>query len=107
MVCARSHMCACTPHPSALVEQSISPEVDPVGSGWTSNLHPTPTIELLQGIRGDAGCMANARLFVTTGRPVQPHDSEGLEDLNVRFRWAAIPHQIAKHIGLDLSLIHI
>ena len=95
------HVRIYTPHPSALFEQIISPEVDPVGSAWTSNLHPTPTIELLQGVRGDAGCMAKARLFVTTGRPVQPHDSEGLEDLNVRFRWAAIPAQIVKDVGLE------
>ena len=36
-------------------------EVGPVGSSWTGNLHPTPTIELVKGIRGDAGCMAKAR----------------------------------------------
>ena len=82
----------------------MSPEVDPVGSGWTSNLHPTPCIELMQGIRGDAGCMAKARVFVTTGRPVQPHDCEGLDDLNVDMRWAAIPYQIAEHVGLGGSI---
>ena len=36
-------------------------EVGSVGSSWTGNLHPTPTIELVKGIRGDAGCMAKAR----------------------------------------------
>ena len=41
---------------------SVSTEVDSVGSGWTGNLHPTPTIELMQGIRGDAGCMAKATI---------------------------------------------
>ena len=31
-----------------------------VGSSWTGNIHPTPAIELLQGKRGDHGCMAKA-----------------------------------------------
>ena len=75
-------------------------EVDPVGSGWSSKLHPQVTIELLQGIRGDAGCMANARIFVCTGTPIQPHDGSGLDGLNVEFRWAVIPFQIIEHIGL-------
>ena len=29
-----------------------------VGSSGTGNIHPTPAIELLQGKRGDHGCMA-------------------------------------------------
>ena len=35
-----------------------------VGSSWTGNIHPTPAIELLQGKRGDHGCMAKVG-FVT------------------------------------------
>ena len=58
----------------------------------------------MHGVRGDAGCMAKARLFVTTGRPVQPHDSEWLEGLEVRCRWAVIPHQIVDQIGLEGSI---
>ena len=85
--CMTSHVC-------------ISTEVDPVGSAWCANLHPTPTIELIQGLRGDAGCMAKARLFVTTGAPVQPHDGRGLDDLPIKWRWATIPQQILTVVGL-------
>ena len=117
----------------------ICREVSTVGSAWTGNLHPTPTIELMQGIRGDAGCMAKAlvypamhcrshrslccirlactlthlshpmgictyreaRLFVCTGAPIQPHDCTGLDGIPVRFRWAKIPQLTFAHIGLD------
>ena len=37
-------------------------DVGSVGCSWIGNLHPTPTIELVKGIRGDAGCMAKARV---------------------------------------------
>ena len=114
-------------------------EVATVGSAWTGNLHPTPTIELMQGIRGDAGCMAKARvysvmhcqshralccirlactlthlshpmcictyrearLFICTGAPIQPHDCTGLDGLPVRYRWAKIPPLTFAHINLD------
>ena len=36
-----------------------------VGSSWTGNIHPTPAIELLQGKRGDHGCMAKAGFVCT------------------------------------------
>ena len=70
-----------------------------MGSGWSSNLHPTPTIELLQGLRGDAGCMAKARIFVATGTPIQPHDCNGLDGLDIRFRWCVIPEQVIEYTG--------
>ena len=41
-----------------------------------------------------------ARLFVTTGTPVQPHSCEGLEGLDVHFRWVMVPHVIFEHVGL-------
>ena len=42
-----------------------------------------------------------ARLFVCTGAPIQPHDCSGLDGLPVRFRWAKIPPLTFAHIGLD------
>ena len=45
-----------------------------VGSSWTGNLHPTPTIELLQGKRGDHGCMAKAVMHVLRICP-SPHSN--------------------------------
>ena len=42
-----------------------------------------------------------ARLFICTGTPVQPHDAAGLEDLDVDFRWAEIPPRTVPHLGLD------
>ena len=41
-----------------------------------------------------------ARLFVTTGTPVQPHSSEGLEGLSIEFRWVPVPPAIFEHVGL-------
>ena len=41
-----------------------------------------------------------ARLFVCTGTPVQPHDCAGLDGLPIRFRWAKIPPLTFEHIGL-------
>ena len=49
--CARLHKC-CT--------SRRGHGVGIVGSSWTGNIHPTPAIELLQGKRGDHGCMAKA-----------------------------------------------
>ena len=46
-------------------------DVGSVGSSWTGNLHPTPTIELVKGIRGDAGCMAKARVCVQSPSSLQ------------------------------------
>ena len=42
-----------------------------------------------------------ARIFVCTGTPIQPHDTCGLEGLAVDFRWAVIPPLIMDHIGLE------
>ena len=42
-----------------------------------------------------------ARLFVTTGTPIQPHSTEGLEGLAVHFRWVLVPYVIYEHVGLS------
>ena len=44
---------------------------------------------------------AKARLFVTTGSPVQPHSSYGLEGLDVTFRWVVVPPVIFEHVGFS------
>ena len=41
-----------------------------------------------------------ARLFVVTGTPVQPHSSDGLEGLPADYRWVVIPPIIYKHFDL-------
>ena len=41
-----------------------------------------------------------ARLFVTTGTPVQPQSCEGLGGLDVHFRWVMVPPVIFEHVGL-------
>ena len=41
-----------------------------------------------------------ARLFICTGTPIQPHDTAGLADLDVEYRWAAIPPRTVDHLGL-------
>ena len=35
-----------------------------------------------------------ARLFVCTGTPVQPHSTVGLSGLDVKFHWIPVPPQI-------------
>ena len=44
--------------------------------------------------------LAEARLFVTTGCPVQPHSCEGLEGLEINYRWVLVPPTIFEHVGL-------
>ena len=41
-----------------------------------------------------------ARLFICTRAPIQPHDCTGLDGLPVRFRWAKIPPLTFAHVGL-------
>ena len=65
-----------------------------VGSTWVGNLHPTPGIELLQGKRGDHGCMAKARLFIGTGGVIQPHHTTDLEGMEVTYMWIEIPEEV-------------
>ena len=65
-----------------------------VGSTWVGNLHPTPGIELLQGKRGDHGCMAKARLFIGTGGVIQPHQATDLEGMEVIYMWIEIPEEV-------------
>ena len=65
-----------------------------VGSAWVGNLHPTPGIELLAGKRGDHGCMAKARLFVSTGGVIQPHQTFDLEGMEVEYCWIEIPEEV-------------
>ena len=50
----------------------------PILTAFIGNFHPTPAIEMLRGERGDHGCQAKARLNVSTGCPVQPHETEPL-----------------------------
>ena len=45
-----------------------------------------------------------ARLFVTTGTPVQPHSCEGLEGLDINFRWVLVPYVIFEHVGFASDL---
>ena len=42
----------------------------------TGNFHPgvCVCVEMLRGLRGDHACMTKARLFFTSGAPVQPHE---------------------------------
>ncbi|CAE7248230.1 unnamed protein product [Symbiodinium sp. CCMP2592] len=47
-----------------------SPSVCTAVSG---NFHPGVCVEMLRGLRGDHGCMTKARMFFTSGAPVQPH----------------------------------
>ena len=44
--------------------------------------------------------LVQARLFVATGTPIQPHSTEGLEGLDVHFRWVVVPLVIFEHVGL-------
>ena len=45
-----------------------------------------------------------ARLFITTGAPIQPHDGTGLEDVDVEWRWSRVPPKIDAHVGLPGAL---
>ena len=40
-----------------------------------------------------------ARLFVATGTPVQPHSSDGLDGLEVEYRWVHVPNELFEHVG--------
>ena len=66
-----------------------------VGSTWVGNLHPIPGIELLQGKRGDHGCMAKARLFIGTGGVIQPHQTTDLDGMEVSYMWIEIPEEVS------------
>ena len=41
-----------------------------------------------------------ARLFVATCTPVQPHSSDGPEGLEVEYRWVRVPNELFEHVGL-------
>ncbi len=45
-----------------------------------------------------------ARLFVATGTPVQPHSSVGLEGLDVECRWVPVPPMIFTHVNMPAGL---
>ena len=40
-----------------------------------------------------------ARLLVATGRPIQPHSSDGLDGLPVHYRWVPVPREIFADVG--------
>ena len=40
-----------------------------------------------------------ARVFVATGTPIQPHSCDGLDGLNVNFAWVVVPPLIFAHVG--------
>ena len=42
-----------------------------------------------------------ARLFVATGAPVQPHSSDGLDGLDVEYRWVRVPNELFEHVGFS------
>ena len=44
--------------------------------------------------------LVKARVFVTTGTPIQPHSCEGLEGLAIHFRRVMVPPVIFEHVGL-------
>ena len=48
-----------------------------------------------------------ARLFVATGAPVQPHSSDGLQGLDVTYRWIQIPKIIFKHVNLPENVCSV
>ena len=49
-----------------------------------------------------------ARVFVVTGTPIQPHSSDGLAGLDVKYSWIVVPHLIWDHCGFPdgLDSIH-
>ena len=50
-----------------------------VNTSLMGNLHAGVAVEMVRGLRGDHGCQTRARLFLTTGEPIQPHaEYEGL-----------------------------
>ena len=51
-----------------------------------------------------SGTVTEARLFVATGVPVQPHSSLGLSGLAVEYRWIRIPVRIFQHVGLPAGI---
>ena len=48
-----------------------------------------------------------ARVFVATGSPIQPHSSDGLEGLDVRFSWVKVPQLVFAHCGFPEWLASI
>lgn len=65
------------------------------------NLHPTPAIELVQGLRGDHGCQAKARLFFVTGTPIQPHEHVKTGgSVKCETIWVEVPQEIRRFVGL-------
>ena len=44
---------------------------------------------------------AQARLFLATGKPVQPHDTSNLDGLGVSLRWCRLPPRMLDHVGLE------
>ena len=73
----------------------------PVSTSLLGNFHVTPAIEMVRGERGDHGCQAKARIMVTTGLPVQPHQKvEAFGELEVKQTWVEIPEEILELVGI-------
>lgn len=76
-----------------------------VNTSIVGNFHPTPAIEMLQGVRGDHGCQAKARLMFCTGTPIQPHDAFVDAEGNPQpLEWHRIPKGVIAHLQLSSIL---
>lgn len=72
------------------------------------NLHPTPAIEMIQGLRGDHGCQSKARLCFVTGSPVQPHELyKDVPGVIAGSMWVDVPEVIQTSVGLDRAFASV
>jgi hypothetical protein len=80
----------------------------PVSLSLLGNFHPTPAIEMIRGERGDHGCQAKARVIVTTGLPVQPHEAfQAAGSVTCNMKWVPVPPEVQSAVGLgQCSSVH-
>ena len=62
-----------------------------VNTALAGNFHPSVAVEMLRGLRGDHGCQTKARLFFTTGRPIQPHEHYASHGITSAHEWCPVP----------------
>ena len=72
-----------------------------VSTALAGNFHPNVAVEMLRGIRGDHGCQTKARLFFTTGKPIQPHEHYASRGITSVREWCPVPDILKDLLRLE------
>lgn len=72
-----------------------------VSTALAGNFHPNVAVEMLRGIRGDHGCQTKARLFFTTGKPIQPKEHYASHGITSVSEWCPVPDILKDLLQLE------